>query len=150
MEGDSEVQASMKSVEDCISVLQGDLHQPGTPAIVLKLAASWQKLHLFLTNYLNSSTGVQIATTEKKQPEPGYTEDALGTITNETSSLVGTDIVPPPPVTRGNEVNGCPMMAVDRPDGVETQPSEVPPESSAGSQDLALEPTEIQCSGLPI
>lgn len=40
---------TIKSIENCISVLQGDLHQPGTPAIVLKLAASWQKLKDFLS-----------------------------------------------------------------------------------------------------
>lgn len=44
----ADIQECLKSVEDCISVLQGDLHQPGTPAIVLKLAATWQKVKAYL------------------------------------------------------------------------------------------------------
>ena len=52
-----ELQASIESIRDCISVLQGDLHQPGTPAIVLKLAASWQKLQPSLTHFLKTSSG---------------------------------------------------------------------------------------------
>lgn len=50
-----EAGTSLQSIEDCISVLQGDLHQPGTPAVVLKLASSWKKMKTFLT-----STSLQI------------------------------------------------------------------------------------------
>lgn len=48
MEG-YEVGTLLRSIDDCISVLQGDLHQPGTPAVVLKLASSWHKVKSFLT-----------------------------------------------------------------------------------------------------
>lgn len=41
---ESDLKAAIDSISSCISVLLGDLQQPGTPAIVLKLAASWEKL----------------------------------------------------------------------------------------------------------
>ena len=41
---EGEVNSLFQGIDNCISVLQGDLHQPGTPAIVLKLASSWAKV----------------------------------------------------------------------------------------------------------
>ncbi len=47
---DSDIGAAIESINSCICVLQGNLHQPGTPAIVLKLEASWEKLKPFLSS----------------------------------------------------------------------------------------------------
>ena len=55
-------EAAIKSVENCLTVLQGDLHQPGAPAIVLKLASSWQTIKTLLL----SQSGKQL---QDEQPE---------------------------------------------------------------------------------
>lgn len=58
---DSDCVTVVESISSCISILKGDLHQPGTPAIVFKLAASWDKLKQYLcktikTNQLQEDT----------------------------------------------------------------------------------------------
>ena len=65
-------EATIKSIDDCISVLQGDLHQPGTPAIVLKLTASWEKFKSFVTERLlrqQEDSGLQKANHEQLPAE---------------------------------------------------------------------------------
>ncbi len=48
----NEAKRFIQSMDDCISVLQGDLSQPGTPAIVLKLSSSWNKLKALFSSSL--------------------------------------------------------------------------------------------------
>lgn len=60
-------ETAIRSVENCISVLQGDLHQPGTPAIVLKLTASWQKVKDFLSQQRSDREKLQLQEEKCKQ-----------------------------------------------------------------------------------
>lgn len=149
MEG-SEVQGFIKSIGDCISVLQGDLHQPGATAIVLKLAASWQKLHPFLTNLLQNGVNPHHqSSTQGQQCESGSTDAQSGTISEGTSSSINTDVQAPLTVARDNvEGDGT----VDVPGGVATQLSAPPSESGSGlgNQETASEAIETQSSGLLI
>ena len=41
-----ELQSLFRDIDSCMAVLQGDLHQPGTPAVVLKLESLWNKLKM--------------------------------------------------------------------------------------------------------
>ena len=57
MDKDSAAEAAV-AINSCITVLQGDLTQPGTPAIVLKLAASWEKLKLYFQSLPQGAGGI--------------------------------------------------------------------------------------------
>ena len=60
----------LQSIDECISILQGDLYQPGTPAVVLKLASSWQKLKPFLAHH-----------------EQNNSDNSVGMVEDDTCSL---------------------------------------------------------------
>lgn len=81
---------TIKSIENCISVLQGDLHQPGTPAIVLKLAASWQKLKDFLSRKPLLEKEFENDSELSLQREQVSAEALLRTIEEGPASVIGS------------------------------------------------------------
>jgi len=48
-----ELETLFHDIDRCMSVLQGDLHQPGTPAVVLRLESLWNKLKMSSQNCIS-------------------------------------------------------------------------------------------------
>lgn len=135
---DSECEATIASISCCISVLLGDLTQPGTPAIVLKLVSSWEKLKLYFLNLPQGDTSLQL---------PVYKQvEQQGRVS--TDSSVGT-------VGEGTDTE-CEMQALVAVDtvGSDTEPvdidkaTQLTSNSESNRQGLALESHETESSGL--
>jgi len=128
--------AAVQSINDCISVLQGDLHQPGTPAIVLKLAASWQKL----LSVISCDTPPCPATTSQLE---GALEQTKGT---EAPESVENEVDPSLNAAEGSEL----LQGDTEQEELEIHPQgsseNTFPESSR--QELASGPHKTQSSGL--
>lgn len=77
MDQDSAAEAAA-AINSCITVLQGDLTQPGTPAIVLKLAASWEKLKLYIQNLPEGAGAILQLPTEHEVQEEYASVEAVG------------------------------------------------------------------------
>lgn len=132
-----EAAVQIQSIDDCISVLQGDLHQPGTPAIVLKLAASWQKVKKALLSGSSKPLEAERSVEERCRVEVGELDNG-----ETESSVTGTG--------RGAEALSVPTtdsQAV-REDQVSTSLPPAESDSSTG-QDLAQQ-LQTQSSGLLI
>lgn len=129
--------ADIKSIDVCISVLQGDLHQPGTPAIVLKLAASWQKLKPFLCDTDTDSRNLQLSLQEETCKQVSE-ETSAGSNEEETGSPLDNDNNDR---TEAQEATMCATLQ-------NPQATMVTSKSDSNGHGLALEPLEIQSPGL--
>ena len=126
-------EADIRSIDNCITVLQEGLHQPGTPAIVLKLAASWQKLK---DSLCPPSTVVQL-------PQG---EEELVTLSDNEGTVAAVFEVP--------KMNEHTETQVAADSNLETKSQEVVLESlgvqssESKGQEISSEPLEVQSSGL--
>ena len=140
---ETDIKASIKSIEDCISVLQGDLHQPGTPAIVLKLAASWQKLCPFLTNLAHR------APAEDQKQETVGSGALLEAVSQENGCSTDTRA---PLAVAGDNMEGHVNTEESQVGALSVSQPLAGSESDSGlvKQEIASETSEVQCSGLLI
>lgn len=126
-------EADIRSIDNCITVLQEGLHQPGTPAIVLKLAASWQKLKALLCP--PSPVVVQLPQGEEGLVTVSVDEGAVVAVSNATEM---------------NERAETQVVAVDS--NSESRRQEVLESgiqsSESKGQEISSESLEVQSSGL--
>lgn len=115
-----EEQATIGSIDNCISALQGDLNQPGTPAIILRLTASWQKLKS--SRLLSGNQGNPAGGSEDKERLEETDSSSYHSSCDGSRSLT---------------------------DETETKTAATPtPAADINGQELTLESSPIQSSGL--
>lgn len=128
----SDSEADIRSIDNCITVLQEGLHQPGTPAIVLKLAASWQQLKALLC----------LPTPVVQLPQG----EGLVTLSDYEGTVAAVSDAP--------EMNGCVEIQAAVVSNSESNRLEVVPESFGvqssenKGQEISSESLEVQSSGL--
>lgn len=133
---DSDSKAAIDSISSCISVLLGDLQQPGTPAIVLKLASSWENLKLYLPP---GEASLQLST---EQEENVQTDSSEGTLLQMEDTSCAENRVQAPAAqdvatsADSSDTEAFPMA------------TQLTTNSENSGQGLATESSETESSGL--
>lgn len=132
MDSAGDYEAAFVSISSCISVLEGDLQQPGTPAIVLKLAASWEKLK----SYLLPQDGADL-----KQEEHVSTDSSVGTVGGEGTDTTCVENRTQAAASVDDDSDVIIVKVVD-------MATQLTSNSESGGQGIASESHETESSGL--
>ena len=85
-----DLETLQQSIESCISILLGNLQQPGIPAVVLKLSSSWKKVKPFLKEIMDCNASAWLKGNSPPLPTASTIEQGdFQVLTSECKGEVG-------------------------------------------------------------